>query len=198
MEHTNRYPILTAKVFDSEANELYSSNVTFDSPIAVEQFDTASTGEPYYTFDPAEAGNVYTFELTASIEGHADENPANDGLAYTTSLSHNIYAHDQGNITGSWSSCNYTTGCVDGDIIGVTYPFFVSTVVNNIEFYVSSMTEVGTGYVAKLMIFDEGSSAWVEVASSTYVSIDSEEEVGVMHTAQMTDAYYIDVPKVNL
>ena len=188
-------PILTAKVFDSEATELYSANATFEAPIAVEEFDTVSTGEPYYTFDPAEAGNVYTFELTASIDGQTDENAANDGLTYTTSLSQNIYAHDQGNVTGSWSTCNYADGCVDGDIIGVTYPFFVSTTVNNIEFYVSSMTEVGTGYVAKLMTFDEGSSAWVEVASSTYVSIDSEDQVGIMHTVEMVDAYYIDVPE---
>jgi hypothetical protein len=188
-------PILTAMVFDGEATELYSAEAMFEAPIAVEEFDTVSTIEPYFTLDAAVAGDVYTFELSASIDGQVDENPANDGLAYSTVIDHNLYAHDQGNITGSWSSCNYTTGCVDGDIIGVTYPFFVSTPVNHIEFYVSSMTEIGTGYVAKLMMFDEGTSAWAEVASSTYVSIDSEEQVGTMHTAVMTDNFYIDVPE---
>ncbi|MDD3741115.1 MAG: T9SS type A sorting domain-containing protein, partial [Bacteroidales bacterium] len=190
-------PILTAKVFDSESTELFSDTALFAAPIAVEEFDTVSTsgdGLTYYFFDPAEVGE-YHFTLDASIDGQTDENLANNSLEYVTWITDNEYAHDQGNVSGSWSTCNYTDGCNDGDIIGVTYPFFVSTQFNSIDFYVSSLTEVGTGYVAKLMIWDDGSEAWAEVASSTYYSIDSEEQVGVMHSVTMTDAYNIEVPE---
>ncbi|HNQ69030.1 MAG TPA: T9SS type A sorting domain-containing protein [Bacteroidales bacterium] len=188
-------PILTATVQDGDANELYTIDATFEAPIAVEEFDTVSTStEDVYFFDPAEVGE-YHFLLSASIDGQTDENTANNNLEYVTWLTNNEYAHDQGNVTGSWSTCNYTDGCNDGDIIGVTFPFFVSTQFNSIDFYVSSMTEVGTGYVAKIMIWDEGSSGWAEVSSSTYYSIDSEEEVGVMHSVPMIDNYYIEVPE---
>ncbi len=186
-------PVLNAVVKDNLGAEVYTSSVSFDAPIAVEEFDTVSTIEPYYEFNPANIG-TYTFELSASITGQVDENLANNNIAYSTDITHNDYAHDQGNITGSFSTCNYTTGCVDGDIIGVTYPFFVSTTVNHIDFYVSSMTEVGTGYIAKIMTFDEGTSAWVEAAASTYVTIDAAEQVGVMHTVELIDSYFIDVP----
>jgi len=191
-------PILTATVQDAAENELYTINATFETPIAVEEFDTVSTStevEECYYFDDAEVGEEYHFLLNASIDGQTDENPSNNDLEYVTWITNNDYAHDQGNVSGSWSTCNYTSGCVDGDIIGVTYPFFVSTQFNSLDFYVSSMTEVGTGYVAKLMIWDEGSEAWAEVASSTYYSIDTEEQVGVMHSVEMVDEYYIEVPE---
>lgn len=190
-------PILTANVEDADANVLYSIDTIFTDPIAVEEFDTISTSSEVadcFYFDPAEIGE-YHFLFNASIDGQDDENTGNNDLEYVTNLTHNQYAHDQGNVTGSWSTCNYTDGCNDGDIIGVTYPFFVSTPFNSLSFYVSSMTEVGTGYVAKLMTWDEGSSAWVETASSTYYTIDSEEQLGTMHTVTMTDAYNIEVPE---
>jgi len=190
-------PNLNFTVLDHTNTEVYTSSVTFDAALGTEEFDTASTGEPYYYFDPATYG-MYTFNLDADVTGVTDENPENNVLSYNTYLTPATWAHDNDNLTGQWSTGNYTSGGIDGDIVGVTYPFFVSCDVNSVDVYIGSMTELGTSFVVKLMTWDEGSSAWVEAIGSEIITLENDDQVGAMHTITFPDTYTVEVPEGEL
>jgi len=198
-------PTLTAVVKDGSMTEIYNISKTYDGPLVTlttEQQDTITTVnydalEESFVFEPASETDyeIYTWEISANVEGVIDENPENNMLHYQTYLSPATYAHDNDNLTGSFSTGNFTVGGNDGDIVGVTYPIFASCEINSVEFWLSSMTEVGTSYIVKIMVMEEGTEEWTEVTSSPLVTIDNEEQVGTLQHVEMADVYNFEVPE---
>ncbi len=193
-------PVITASVKDGSMAEIYNIQKVYEGTLTTEQQDTITTS--YDPIDDAFALSLasdqdyqmYTWEISTDVDGVTDENPENNMLSYSTYFTPAMYAHDNDNLTGSWSTGNYTTGGIDGDIVGVTYPIFVDCEVNFVEFWLSSMTEVGTSYIVKLMVMDEATEEWTEVSSSALVTIDNEEQAGTMQHVEMSDVYSIDAP----
>lgn len=189
-------PTLTASVTDPLGTEIFTNSATYDGTLGVEGFDTIPVVDMAFVFgnDPALGG--YDFIFTASEEGVEDENPSNNEITYTTFLTPATYAHDNDNWTGSWSTENYVDGGADGDVVGVTYPFFVNgDQINHVEVFLSTMTEVGTSFVVKLMEYNDAgdqSNMWTELTSSGLISILDEEDVGMWHIVEMLDPYTVE------
>jgi len=190
-------PELNVKVKNPANTQIFSQSYSMLTSLVTEAFDTIKPNyqnlNTAFVWTNPQIG-IYTFNFEAEIPGQQDENLANNTKSYNVVVDHNIYAHDNDHITGSWSTCNYQGGCVDGDIIGVEYPFFTSTQVNSIDFWISSMTQPGASFIAKLMFWDDGSNAWSELASSDFITIESANDVGKMVSVPFADIVNIDVP----
>lgn len=186
-------PVINASVTDPMGTEVFTNSGAYEGTLLTEAFDTVGLADLAYEFgtDPAYGG--YEFTISASEDGVVDENPDNNSITYTTQLTPAMYAHDNDNWTGSWSTENYDGGGMDGDIIGVTYPFFVDGVnINYVDVFISSMTDVGTSFVVKLMSWDDGSDAWSEITASSLISIVDEEETGAWHQVTFADPYTVE------
>ncbi len=188
-------PNFNAIVKDNTGSEVYAITATYEGTLATEELDTINTDEPYFFFDPAsdQEYGIYTFELSTDVDGATDENPANNMVTYQTYLNPSMYAHDNDTYSGQWSTCNYNGGCLDGDVIGVTYPIFVSCDINYVDVFIGSMTEVGASFLVKLMTRADVGEPFEELVSSALITIEDESMVGTMHTIEFADPYTVEL-----
>lgn len=186
-------PILHVSVTNPANEVVYEEDTVFTSTITTALSDTLILEDLFY-FDPATLG-TYTFNISADLEEGVDENIANNSLSFSTEITSNTYAHDNGTMTGSWSTCNYTDGCKDGDIIGVEYQLFKTTKINHVDLMLSTMTVMGTSMYIKVMLWDEEGSAWVEASGSEFITIESEDQLGDIISIELDDQLNIEVPE---
>lgn len=184
-------PTVSITVTDPTDAEIFTNSATYDGTLDTEDKDTIAIIDTEMQMTDAQMG-IYTWTFEASEDGVTEENPADNTIVYETEVNDNMYTRDRGTVTGGWSTENYTNGGLDGDIIGVVYPFFNQDTIVKGHVYISSMTEVGTSFVFKLMSWDDAASAWVEFTSSSIVTIDDETEVGVMHEIMLPDPAAIE------
>jgi hypothetical protein len=184
-------PTLSITVTDPESTEVFTNSATYEGSLITEANDTISMIDTELNLADAIKG-IYTWTFEASEDGITEENPADNTIVYETEITDNLYSRDRGVVTGSWSTDNYTDGGQDGDLVGVVYPFFNQDTITKGKVYISSMTEVGTSFVFKLMMWDEAAAAWVESISSGIITIDDESDIGTMHEITLPDPFTVE------
>lgn len=189
-------PKLDVTVTNPANSQIFSQTYNMPNPLATEGFDTIKPNyqdvNTAFVWTNPQIGE-YKFNFLAGIIGQNDENPVNNTKNYSVFVTHNDFAHDNGNYTGQWSTCNYQGGCVDGDIIGVEYKFFQTTKINHLSFWVGSMSTVGSSYIAKIMFWDEGGNTWSELSSSDFITIENSNQVGTWHNVTFLDEVFVNV-----
>jgi hypothetical protein len=184
-------PTVSVSVTDPSATEIFTNSATYDGTITTEAQDTLTMDDTELYISDAVEG-IYTWTFEASENGITEENPVDNTIVYETEITENLYSHNSGNVTGGWSTDNYTNGGLDGDIIGVEYQFFVPDTITLGKVYISSMTDVNTSFVFKLMSWDDAADAWVEFISSPIITIDDTTDVGRVHEIGFPDIIAID------
>ncbi|MGM0625779.1 MAG: T9SS type A sorting domain-containing protein [Bacteroidota bacterium] len=184
-------PSLGITVTDPESTEVFNNSATLDAPVSTEEKDTMPITDMEFSMPDALLG-TYTWAFEAYEDGVVDENPADNTIEYQTEITQNIYAHDNDNVTGGWSTENYTDGGRDGDMIGVVYPFFEPDTIDQAHVYISSMTEVGASFKVKLLTMDPDTDEWTEFMASPPVTIEDTTQVGVFHEVEFPAAGVVE------
>ena len=173
-------PTLGISVTDPSDAEIFTNSTTTDSVLATEEKDTIGIVDTELTL-PAAALGTYTWTFTASEDGVTEENPVDNTIEYQTEITENMYAHDNNNVTGGWSTENYTDGGSDGDMVGVLYPFFEQDTIDKAHVYISSMTGIGASFVAKLLTYNSDAGEWEEMMASSVVNVTDSADLGAWH-----------------
>lgn len=184
-------PTLSVSVTDPSDAEIFTNSATYEGTLATEAFDTIAMEEPMLYITDAQKG-IYTWTFEASEDGVTEENPVDNTIVYETEVTEFMYSHNSGTVTGSWSTDNYTDGGLDGDIIGVEYQFFNQDTIEKVKVYISSMTDLNTSFVVKMMSWDEAASEWVEFIASPIVTINDSTDIGVVHEVTFPDDVVIE------
>lgn len=179
---------LSVTVTDNNMNEIYTCSSTSFLQLESGTFDTVHTAEPYFYFNPATPNNygIYTFEISANTPGNTDENSENDTMLYHTKLDPSLYARDNNNITGQWSTCSSLGQCFDGDQIGVIYPFYKSSDIWNAEIFIGADTDPGTEYIVHLSTRTNPDNPFTTLTTTALINVD-DLGTGVMHTVYFND-----------
>ncbi|MFP4664070.1 MAG: T9SS type A sorting domain-containing protein [Bacteroidales bacterium] len=180
-------PGLSISVTDPSGDEVFTNATTLNAPLASEEKDTLGIVDQEYVYTSyAFSMGTYTWNFTASENDVSDENPVDNTIGYQTEVTDYMYAHDNGNVTGGWSTENYVQGGNDGDIVGVKYQFFEEETIEAANVYISSLTSLGTSFIAKLFILDadDYNYEWVEFMSSSVVNIDDSTDIGTFHNVE--------------
>ncbi|MDD3860595.1 MAG: T9SS type A sorting domain-containing protein [Bacteroidales bacterium] len=186
-------PQLNISVKDRDNEEIYSQNVTLSYELEPGESDTLTTQAPYFNFEDYHQLGFIKFDFSCSIVGNIDENLENNTKSDSTEITYLRFARDNNNVTGSISPCDFVGGCIDSDKIGVIYTFNASHSIGSIDFWVDESTPIGSGFVPKLLEFDEDANDWVEFASGSYYEI-SEEDLGSLKSFSFIDYCYVYVP----
>ncbi|MEA1874474.1 MAG: T9SS type A sorting domain-containing protein [Bacteroidota bacterium] len=184
-------PSFSITVTNPTSDEVFTNSAVYGGSLTTEANDTISIIDPELNLADAVQG-IYTWTFETFEDGVTEENPADNTIVYETEVTENLYSRDRGTVTGGWSTENYTDGGQDGDLVGVVYPFFNQDTITKGKVYISSMTEVGTSFVFKLMMWDEVASAWVETISSNIVTIADSSDIGVMHEITLPDPFTVE------
>jgi len=184
-------PTISVSVTDPTSNEVFTNSATYEGSLITEANDTISIIDTELNLADAIQG-IYTWTFEVSEDGVTEENPADNTIVYETEVTENLYSRDRGMVTGGWSTDNYTDGGQDGDLVGVVYPFFNQDTITKGKVYISSMTEIGSSFVFKLMMWDEAAAVWVETISSGIITIDDESDIGIMHEITLPDPFTVE------
>ncbi|MFO7790917.1 MAG: T9SS type A sorting domain-containing protein [Bacteroidales bacterium] len=188
-------PTLEITVTHPDLGEVFNNTATLGTPLSTEEKDTIDITDTELNMPNALLG-TYTWAFETYDDTITDENPANNTISYETEVTTNYYSHNSGNVTGSWSTENYQDGGEDGDMIGVVYPFFEPDTISDVNVFISSMTDVGTSFVVKLLTWDSEGQEWVEEMSSPVYNISDEEQTGAMFEATLPgDGFPVEVPE---
>jgi hypothetical protein len=192
-------PILNVSVKNPSGVEIFSNSVAYEDILATEELDTLGLIDLPYEFGADPVYGAYEFTISVSEEGIVDENMENNSITYTIDINYgsNInsatYARDNKNITGSWNLENNHDGNMDGDMVGVVYPFFTEgSYIDYVDVFISSMTDVNTSFVVKLLRRGEGSDAWSQITSSSLFTITDEEAVDTWHQISFPDVCSVE------
>ncbi len=172
-------PSLEASVLNPYNDEIFSNSATLSSSLETEENDTIEMSDEVLSIPDAMLG-VYTWNFEAYEDGVTEENPPDNTISYQTEITPNYYSHNSGTVTGGWSTENYDDGGIDGDMIGVVYPFFEPDTIKKAHIYISSMTSVGTSFVVKLMTWDDDAGEWSEKLATGVHNITSEQDTDTL------------------
>lgn len=131
--------VLTARVFDSNNNQVYTSSST-PTTLASGATTTLTTAG----FVPAFADN-FTVEYEATISV-ADDLPANNIATTTLAITNNIYARDNGNVIGALG-----IGAGNGGYLGQDFAIENTTSIGAVQVY---YTQGYTGEKMAVVVWD--------------------------------------------
>lgn len=194
---SNATPEVTVTIHDPNAIEVYNFVFTSDVELTPDQVDTLDIAwfvdEPFLITVADWAFGQYTIDFDLAIVGQEDGAPANNYYSTYFNASDNIYAKDGDNLNGVCGPGIWLDGGVDGDMFGVNYLLFETTTVDSVQAYVTSTSDAGTSFICHVMMYDEGSSDWVPVASSMLETVE-EADLGTWYTFTFTDPAVLTSP----
>ncbi len=173
---TNATPEVNVVITDPNGTEAYNFTFTSDIEIlpgAVDTLDIAwLVDEPFYTTDANWVFGQWDIDFQLNIVGQEDGTPANNTYSTYYNATDNIYAEDGGNLDGVCGPSQWLSGGTDGDMFGVNYLLFETTTIDSVQAFVVGNSDPGTSFICHIMMYDEGSSDWVALASSELILID--------------------------
>ncbi|MGC9330495.1 MAG: T9SS type A sorting domain-containing protein [Bacteroidales bacterium] len=187
----NASPSINTTVLNPNNDEIFNHSADLGALLATGENDTIELGETLNVTEPMLG--TYTWNFEAYEDGVTEENPPDNTISYQTEITPNYYAHNNGNVTGGWSTENYTNGGSDGDIVGVIYTFLEPDTIKKAFVYISSMTSVNTSFVVKILSWDDASNEWTEQLSSGVQNISDESQTGTLWEVPFPGVgYYVD------
>jgi hypothetical protein len=187
-------PTFSINVTDPSSDVIFSNDVVYDDVLGTSAQDTMSIIDTEFHIDAPELG-TYTWTFETSEDGITEENPADNTITYTTEVTENLYTRDNGMYTGGVGTENFVGGGLDGDIVGVVYPFFEPDTIVKGRVFLSSMTALNTSFVFKIMTWDEVADEWVELTSSSIITVDDSTDLEVMLEIEFPD--YVPVEPID-
>jgi len=171
-------PSLNTTVLNPFNDEIFNNSADLGAALATGENDTISLTDTLNVTDPMLG--TYTWNFEAYEDGVTEENPVDNTISYQTEITPNYYAHNNGNVTGGWSTENYTDGGNDGDMVGVIYTFLEPDTIKKAHVYISSMTSVNTSFVVKILEWDEDASEWSEELATGVHNISDESQTDTL------------------
>jgi len=190
-------PLLNISVRNDDDDEIYSQTVTLSNELAPGESDTITTQSPYFDLEDYHQFGFIKFDFSCSIDGNIDENLENNFKSDSTKITSDTYARDNNNVTGDISTCAFLEKCNNGDAIGVSYVLNMSKGIESVDIWISETTPIGSLFVPKLLVRDEETNDWVEIASGT-IFIISDEDLGEFKSYPLIDYCYVPVPNNEL
>jgi hypothetical protein len=187
-------PTFSINVTDPSSDVIFSNDVVYDDVLGTSAQDTMSIIDTEFHIDAPELG-TYTWTFETSEDGITEEKPADNTITYTTEVTENLYTRDNGMYTGGVGTENFVGGGLDGDIVGVVYPFFEPDTIVKGRVFLSSMTALNTSFVFKIMTWDEVADEWVELTSSSIITVDDSTDLEVMLEIEFPD--YVPVEPID-
>jgi len=167
---TNATPEVNVTITDPNSTEAYNFTFTSDVELAPGVIDTLDIAwfedEPFYTTLDTWVFGQWDIDFELSIVGQEDGYL--DGNTYSTyyMATDNVYAKDGGNLDSYIAPTTWSSGGSDGDMMAVDYLLYESTTIDSVQAFITSNSDVATTLVAHVMVYDSGSSSWVDVSSS--------------------------------
>ncbi len=193
----NATPVVNVTITDPENVEVYNFTFTSDVELAPEEIDTLdiawTVGEEFYVTTDIWKLGEFDIDYELSIVGQEDGAPGNNSYSTYFNATDNVYSKDGGNLDGVTGPAIWLSGGTDGDMFGVNYLLFETTTIDSVQAYITSSSDPGTSVIAHVMMYDEGSSDWVAVASSTLLLID-ETHLGTWVSFTFADPATVSSP----
>ncbi|MEA3447268.1 MAG: hypothetical protein U9Q98_02310, partial [Bacteroidota bacterium] len=184
-------PSLNTSVLNPYNDEIFNHSADLGSVLGTEANDTIELADTLNVAEPMLG--TYTWNFETYEDGVTEENPADNTISYQTEITPNYYAHNNGNVTGGWSTENWTSGGNDGDMVGVIYTFLEPDTIKKASVYISSMTSVNTSFVVKIFTWDDSENEWSEKLSSSLQNISDESQTDTLWEVEFPgNGYFVE------
>ena len=181
-------PVVNVKVFNPNETEIYNQNVTGNA-MPIDAIDTLDLLEDLYLGANPTIG-MYRVEYTLSIQGQSDANTEDNTYESFFMVTPDQFGRDVDNITAQVTPGNYSIGGNDGEMMGTTYLYMFEEYIRTISVFIGPATTPGTSFIAHVMQYDEGSSSWVDLATSEFIEIQ-ESDLGTWKHVNPSDEVYV-------
>jgi len=142
---------------------------------------------------------IYTVEYTVYMQGQTPIDPhyipgSKDvsTSVVTFEITNSTYARDNNNIDDFIGPQYWEDGGTDGDVLTVRYPFFENSLITSVSAFIHEDSDPGNALLCNVYYYDQGVSEYVSLASSSVVTIET-EDIGSWVTFTFLDPAYITV-----
>ena len=190
-------PQVTVKIKDSNSTEVYNFTYTSDLTLAPGEIDTLDiaweNGEEFYVTTEDWVFGKYTIDFEAAVVGQVDAVPGNNTYSTYFYATDNVYAKDGGNLNGNVGPGKWIGHGNDGDMFGVDYTLFETTVIDSVQTYITSSSDAGTSLICHVFTYNSVASTWESVGSSDPINIE-EEHLGTWLSFTFPDPAVVTLP----
>ena len=168
-------PQVTITIKDPSGTEIYTFSSSLGTELASGELDTLDIAwgddEPFLMTEELFQLGLYDIEFTVAAEGITDGNPDDNFRAMDFRANDNTYARDGDNLNGVCGPGIWLDEGNDGDMMAVDYDFFEFTEIETVWAYITSSSDPNCSLRCAILDFDSGAEEWVELTSSSLVTI---------------------------
>jgi len=182
-------PDVKVQVFDPDMVEIFTTTVAgVEVPTA--GIDTVDLIETDFALGASPMLGKYTVAYTVIVPGQEDANLTNNSDTTYFIINENYFGRDIDKSTAYTGPGNWLDGGLDGEMFGTDFLFLFEGQITSMDVFVNENTTPGTQIIGHIMQYDEGSSTWVAVGSSSLVDL-TEENIGGWLNMTFSDDVYV-------
>lgn len=181
-------PLVNIIITDPSENVVFDETMT-GTTIAGGARDTVDFIETAFALGANPEKGLYNVHYSVTIQGQEIDLTENTRSA-TFVVTDYTMSRDANNITHVTGPGMWLSGGNDGDMIASNFLFLYEEEIYSMDVFIAGSSTPGTAFMGRIMTFDSGSSSWVDLTTSTLITIE-EEHLGTWVNVEFIDPVFI-------